>query len=71
LPQVTTSYTSISREIQNFYNGRDWRGDCWAIPLRGKVIGVTGTIELYKGKAEIKVLAMKQITGAASQPVAQ
>jgi DNA/RNA endonuclease YhcR with UshA esterase domain len=35
------------------------------------VIGITGTVELYKGKPEIKVLSMSQIKGADSQPVAQ
>ena len=41
----------------------------WAATLKGKIIGITGTVELYKGKPEIKVLSMTQIKGADSQPV--
>ena len=40
-----------------------------AATLQGKIIGITGTVELYKGKPEIKVLSMTQIRGADSQPV--
>jgi len=40
-----------------------------AATLQGKIIGITGTVELYKGKPEIKVLSMTQIKGADSQPV--
>jgi len=32
--------------------------------LQGKIISITGTIELYRGKPEIKVLSMNQIKGA-------
>ena len=32
--------------------------------LQGKIIGIIGTIELYRGKPEIKVLSMNQIKGA-------
>jgi DNA/RNA endonuclease YhcR with UshA esterase domain len=32
--------------------------------LQGKVIGITGTIELYEGKPEIEVTSMVQIKGA-------
>ena len=35
--------------------------------LQGKIIGITGTIELYQGKPEIKVTSMVQIKGADSQ----
>jgi DNA/RNA endonuclease YhcR with UshA esterase domain len=28
----------------------------WTASLQGKVIGITGTVELYRGKPEIKVL---------------
>jgi len=31
--------------------------------LQGKTIGITGTIELHRGKPEIKVLSMNQIKG--------
>jgi DNA/RNA endonuclease YhcR with UshA esterase domain len=37
--------------------------------LQGKIIGTTGTIELYRGKPEIKLHSMSQIKGAGSQPV--
>ena len=37
--------------------------------LQGKNIGITGIIELYQGKPEIKVLSMNQIKGADLQPV--
>jgi DNA/RNA endonuclease YhcR with UshA esterase domain len=32
--------------------------------LQGKIIGITGTIELYRGKPEIKVLSADQIKGS-------
>ena len=32
--------------------------------LQGKIIGITGKIELYRGKPEIKVLSINQIKGA-------
>ena len=51
--------------------GSELAGDRWSGTLQGKVIGITGTVELYKGKPEIKVLSMSQIKGADSQPVAQ
>ena len=37
--------------------------------LQGKIIGITGTVELYRGKPEIKVLSADQIKGSDSQPV--
>jgi DNA/RNA endonuclease YhcR with UshA esterase domain len=37
--------------------------------LQGKIIGITGTIELYRGKPEIKVLSIDQIKGVGSRPV--
>ena len=40
-----------------------------AATLQGKIIGITGTVELYKGKPEIKVLSMTQIKGVDSQLV--
>jgi DNA/RNA endonuclease YhcR with UshA esterase domain len=51
--------------------GAELGGDRWTITLQGKVIGITGTVEMYQGKPEIKVLSMSQIKGADSQPVAQ
>jgi DNA/RNA endonuclease YhcR with UshA esterase domain len=37
--------------------------------LQGKVVGITGTIELYQGKPEIKVKSTDQIKGLNSQLV--
>jgi DNA/RNA endonuclease YhcR with UshA esterase domain len=37
--------------------------------LQGKVVGITGTIELYQGKPEIKVTSTDQIKGLNSQLV--
>ena len=36
--------------------------------LQGKMIGISGTIELYQGKPEIEVTSIAQIKGADSQP---
>jgi hypothetical protein len=33
----------------------------WTLRLQGKIIGVSGTVEIYKGKPEIKILSMDQI----------
>jgi hypothetical protein len=38
----------------------------WIAALRGKIIGITGTIELYRGKPEIKVVSIHQIQGVDS-----
>jgi DNA/RNA endonuclease YhcR with UshA esterase domain len=51
--------------------GSELSGGRWTITLQGKVIGITGIVEMYQGKPEIKVLSMSQIKGADSQPVAQ
>ena len=37
--------------------------------LQGKIIGITGKIELYRGKPEIKVLSINQIKVVDSHPV--
>ena len=37
--------------------------------LQGKIIGITGIIELYQGKPEIKVISTDQIKGLDSQLV--
>src|SRR6516225_4886207 len=37
--------------------------------LQGKIIGITGKIELYRGKPEIKVLSTDQIRGVDWHPV--
>ena len=36
--------------------------------LQGKIIGITGIIELYQGKPEIEVTSTDQIKGLDSQP---
>jgi DNA/RNA endonuclease YhcR with UshA esterase domain len=35
----------------------------WIAALQGKIIGITGTIELHRGKPEIKVISIDQIKG--------
>jgi len=37
--------------------GSELAGDCWTVTLQGNVIGITGTVELYQGKPEIKVMS--------------
>ena len=37
--------------------------------LQGKIIGITGTVELHDGKPEIKVTSASQIKGLDSQRV--
>ena len=39
--------------------------------LQGKMIGITGTIEVYQGKPEIEVTSIAQIKGADAQPGAR
>jgi DNA/RNA endonuclease YhcR with UshA esterase domain len=51
--------------------GSELAGDRWTVTLQGNVIGITGTVELYQGKPEIKVMSRSQIKGEDSQPVAQ
>ena len=41
--------------------------DQWIAGLQGKIIGISGTIELYQGKPEIKVISTDQIKGLDSQ----
>jgi DNA/RNA endonuclease YhcR with UshA esterase domain len=60
--QTFTGYIPAASELSD---------DRSTITLQGKVIGITGTVELYKGKPEINVTSMKQIKRADSQPVAQ
>jgi hypothetical protein len=35
----------------------------WIDGLQGKIIGITGTVELYNGKPEIKITSIDQIKG--------
>jgi DNA/RNA endonuclease YhcR with UshA esterase domain len=44
--------------------GQKWRLIQRIARLQGKIIGITGTIELYRGKPEIKVLLADQIKGS-------
>jgi DNA/RNA endonuclease YhcR with UshA esterase domain len=37
--------------------------DEWIAGLQGKIIGITGTVELYYGKPEIKITSIDQIKG--------
>jgi hypothetical protein len=41
--------------------------DQWIAGLQGKIIAISGTIELYQGKPEIKVISTDQIKGLDSQ----
>ena len=41
--------------------GSELAGDRWTVTLQGNVIGITGTVELYQGKPEIKVMSRSQI----------
>jgi hypothetical protein len=41
--------------------GSTLAADPWVQSLRGKVIGISGTVQLYKGKAEIRVSDRAQI----------
>jgi hypothetical protein len=41
--------------------GSEWAGDNWTASLEGKAIGITGTVELYRGKPEIEVRSKDQI----------
>jgi hypothetical protein len=35
--------------------GSELTGDRWTITLQGKVIGITGTVEMYQGEPEVKI----------------
>src|ERR1700681_4607246 len=41
--------------------GWTFSGGPWTLKLQGKVIGIAGTVEIYKGKPEIEILSMDQI----------
>jgi DNA/RNA endonuclease YhcR with UshA esterase domain len=67
-----TAFINFGREYPNqtfagfIAAGSKIATDHWIAALQGKIIGITGTIELYRGKPEIKVTA-SQIKGADSQ----
>jgi hypothetical protein len=44
--------------------GWTFSGGTWTLNLQGKVVGIVGTVEIYQGKPEIKILAMDQIKQA-------
>jgi len=41
--------------------------DQWIAGLQGKIIRITGTVELHHGKPEIKITSIDQIKGGESQ----
>jgi hypothetical protein len=41
--------------------GTKLAGDPWTVSLQGKVISITGVVELYKGKPEIRINAVSQL----------
>jgi hypothetical protein len=41
--------------------GWTFSGGPWTLKLQGEIIGVTGTVEMYEGKPEIKILSQDQI----------
>jgi len=78
---VSVRTSPLGTTLINF--GRDYPGHSFAgfiaagskiathqriATLEGKIIGITGTIELYRGKPEIKVLSINQIKVIDSHP---
>jgi hypothetical protein len=41
--------------------GSELSGDQWTVTVQGKVIGITGTVEMYQGKPEVKIQSRSQI----------
>jgi DNA/RNA endonuclease YhcR with UshA esterase domain len=68
-----TAFISFGREYPNqtfagfIEAGSKVTADQRIETLQGKVVGITGTIELYQGKPEIKVRSTDQIKGLNSQ----
>jgi hypothetical protein len=64
-----TAFINFGREYPNqtfagfIAAGSKMATDQLITMLQGKVIGITGTIELYQGKPEIKVISIDQIKG--------
>ena len=64
-----TSFINFGREYPNqtfagfIEAGTKIATDQWIAALQGKIIGITGTIELHRGKPEIKVISIDQIKG--------
>jgi hypothetical protein len=70
-----TAFINFGREYPNqtfagfIAAGSKMATDQRIATLQGKIIGITGTIELYEGKPEIKVMSTDQIKGLDSQLV--
>jgi DNA/RNA endonuclease YhcR with UshA esterase domain len=70
-----TAFINFGREYPNqTFAGFIAAGSKMAIDqrvttLQGKIIGITGTIELYQGKPEIRVVSTDQIKGLDSKVV--
>ena len=68
-----TAFINFGREYPNqtfagfIAAGSKIATDQWIAGLQGKIIGITGIIELYQGKPEIKVTSTDQIKGLDSQ----
>ena len=64
-----TAFINFGREYPNqtfagfIAAGSKMATDQLIAMLQGKVIGIAGTIELYQGKPEIKVISIDQIKG--------
>jgi hypothetical protein len=64
-----TAFINFGREYPNqtfagfIAAGSKMATDQLITKLQGKIIGITGTIELYQGKPEIKVTSIDQIKG--------
>src|SRR5215471_13926256 len=48
--------------------GWTFSGGAWTLKLQGQTISVIGTVEMYKGKPEIKILSMEQIKQSEPRP---
>ena len=48
--------------------GWTFSGGAWTLKLQGQMISVLGTVEMYRGKPEIKILSMDQIKQSDTRP---
>jgi DNA/RNA endonuclease YhcR with UshA esterase domain len=70
-----TTFINFGREYPNqtfagfIEAGSKIATDQWIAGLQGKIIGITGIIELHKGKPEIKITSRDQIKGLDSRLV--
>src|SRR5215813_14194069 len=51
--------------------GWTFSGGPWTLKLQGQIISIIGTVEMYKGKPEIKILSMDQIKQTDSRAKAE